>query len=858
MSADPALTPIRRQYLDLKARYPNAILLFRLGDFYETFDEDAKIAAKELDLTLTSRPMGKSGRIPMAGVPYHAVEGYLAKLISKGYRVAICEQLADPSSVKGIVPRDVVRVVTPGTVIEPQLLESKRNNYLAAYVPGAVDAGIAFIDITTSEFGVTQVPLERAAAELQRLAPSELLVREGAALPEGLESTVTPVEDGWLQPDRARERLLEHFQVASLEGYGCQHLPRAVSAAAAILAYLQETQPPALKQVTRLFTYSTDAWMNLDAQTVRNLEIFHHSRSGGTERSLMAVLDLTRTAMGGRLLRHWLERPLTKLEPLRRRQDAVDWFYRSAIARGQVVKLLGRMPDLERLVNRIRGGHSSPRELVSLRQGLELVPHINDALAHGGGKGVGLPPLERLHACPEVRELIAHAVQDDPPVSLDQGEVVRPGFSLELDSLREQCQTAREKLLGMEKGERERTGVKSLKVGYNKVFGYYIEVSNTHRASIPPDYIRKQTLVGAERFFTPDLKEIENTLLHAQERMLDLERDLFRQVCAQVAEGAEQVLDLAAFLASLDCHVALSEAAIRYGYARPEMDEGDALHIENGRHPVVERFLEGASFVPNDTELSNSGCQIALITGPNMSGKSTYLRQVALIVLMAQIGSFVPASKARIGLVDRVFTRIGAQDDLATGQSTFMVEMAETANILHHATPRSLVVLDEIGRGTSTYDGISIAQGVVEQLHNHGPVAAKALFATHYHELTALSSYLPLVKNFTFAVAEENGSVVFLRRILPGTADRSYGIHVARLAGLPEAVVRRAEMVLLTLEGNDRSANGTKPGPSAQQLPLLPPLSHLQEEILALELDSLTPIEALTKLYQLQKQARDD
>ena len=858
MSADPALTPIRRQYLDLKARYPNAILLFRLGDFYETFDEDARIAARELDLTLTSRPMGRNGRTPMAGVPYHAVEGYLAKLISKGYRVAICEQLADPSSVKGIVPRDVVRVVTPGTVVEPQLLESKRNNYLAAYVPGATDAGIAFIDITTSEFGVTQVTLERAAAELQRLAPSELLVREGTALPFGLESTVTPVEDGWLQPDRARERLLEHFQVASLEGYGCQHLPRAVSAAAAILAYLQETQPPILKQVTRLFTYSTDSWMNLDAQTVRNLEIFNHSRSGGTERSLMAVLDLTRTAMGGRLLRHWLERPLTQLEPLRRRQDAVDWFYRSTIARGQVIKLLGRMPDLERLVNRIRGGHSSPRELVSLRQGLELVPGINDALAHGGGKGLGLPPLERLHACAEVRELIAHAIQDDPPASLDQGEVVRPGFSPELDGLREQCQTARERLLSMEKQERERTGVRSLKVGYNKVFGYYIEVSNTHRALIPPDYIRKQTLVGAERFFTPDLKEIENTLLHAQERMLDLERDLFRQVCAQVAEGAEQVLDLAASLASLDCHVALSEAAIRYGYARPEMDEGDALHIENGRHPVVERFLEGGNFVPNDTELSNSGCQIALITGPNMSGKSTYLRQVALIVLMAQIGSFVPASRARIGLVDRVFTRIGAQDDLATGQSTFMVEMAETANILHHATPRSLVVLDEIGRGTSTYDGISIAQGVVEQLHNHGPVAAKALFATHYHELTALSSYLPLVKNFTFAVAEENGSVVFLRRILPGTADRSYGIHVARLAGLPEAVVRRAEMVLLALEGNDRGVNGAKPVPPAQQLPLLPPTSRLHEEILALELDSLTPIEALTKLYQLQKEARDN
>ncbi|HLC30185.1 MAG TPA: DNA mismatch repair protein MutS, partial [Dehalococcoidia bacterium] len=718
----------------------------------------------------------------------------------------------------------------------------------------------AYIDITTSEFGVTQLPLDKVAGELERLAPAELLVAQGSEAPAELSGVATPAEAAWFDVERARERLLEHFHVATLEGYGCQHLPWAIAAAGAVLAYLAETQPGALAQVTRLFTYSTDAWMYLDPQTRRNLELFHHARSGGAERSLLAVLDLTRTAMGGRLLRHWFERPLVRLEALTQRLDAVEWFHRAAIARSQVVRLLGRMPDLERLLNRVRGGYAAPRDLLGLRQGLELVPELRGVLEKSLVQDTSSWPSERLHTCADVSDLLALAIRDDPPVALDQGEVIKTGFSPELDTLRELCSHAREGLLGIERKERERTGIKSLKVGFNKIFGYYFEVSNTHRRLVPYDYLRKQTLVGAERFATAELKELESTLLHAQEQMAELERDLFRQVCAQVSASAEQVLDLARALAELDCHAALAEAAARYGYTRPEIDEGESIHIEGGRHPVVERFLEDASFVPNDTLLSNHDCQIALITGPNMSGKSTYLRQVALITLMAQIGSFVPAARARIGLVDRIFTRVGAQDDLATGQSTFMVEMAETANILHHATARSLVVLDEIGRGTSTYDGISIAQGVVEQLHNHAPVAAKTLFATHYHELTALSSYLPRVRNFTFAVTEERGQVVFLRRILPGSADKSYGIHVARLAGMPEAVVRRAEAVLQELEQGESRPRAQQPSPlsqpSAIQLPLFDGYRELQQDLTSLDLDAMTPLEAMTKLYQLQEMAR--
>ncbi len=858
MPPEPSLTPLRRQYLELKARYPGAVLFFRMGDFYETFDSDAELVAKELEITLTSRPIGKGERVPLAGVPYHAVEGYLAKLVRKGYRVAICEQQADPKQVKGIVPRDVTRVVTPGTVIEPQLLESKRNNYLAAIAPtGAAGFGIAYIDITTSEFGTTQVPEEEALAELERLGPAEVLVPKQWEEPPGLPGSVMAVDDLWFEPRRAAELLRDHFGVATLEGFGCQALPGATAAAGAVLRYLQDTQAGALPQVSRLFTYSTNAWMPLDTQTKRNLELFQRARSGASEGSLLSVLDLTVTPMGGRLLRRWLERPLIELEPLLRRLDAVEALTGDTILRSSLASLLKSLPDLERLVNRVRSNHGTPRELISLRSGLQALPQLRELLDGTGETSPLVAFSTGWHPCPEVRSLLEAAIAEDAPTSLDQGGVIRSGFSAELDGLRERFSKAQEAILGLEKVEQERTGIKSLKVGYNKVFGYYIEVSNAHRRRVPLDYHRKQTLVGAERYFTPELKDWETTVLQAQEGLLDLETRLVQQMCAQIASAGEELLTAAAAIASLDCLAALAEAAVRYGYVRPQLDSDDKVQIEGGRHPVVERMLEDTSFVPNDTQLAGRDAQILILTGPNMSGKSTYLRQVALIVLMAQVGSFVPAAAAHIGLVDQIFSRIGAQDDLASGQSTFMIEMVETANILHHVTPRSLVILDEIGRGTSTYDGLSIAQAVVEYLHNAPNANAKTLFATHYHELTALSRSLPRVRNYTFAVAEEEGQAVFLRRILPGGADKSYGIHVARLAGLPPAVTQRAQQVLEDLESTPAPKARRRTEPS-QQLPLLDGHSPLVDDLAGLELDAMSPLEALNRLYQLQQQAKKE
>ncbi len=853
-------TPARKQYLEIKARYPGVILFFRMGDFYETFDADAELVARELEIALTSRPQGRNGRIPLAGFPYHAVDGYLAKLIGKGYRVAICDQLEDAKLAKGVVQRGVVRVVTPGTLVEPQLLDSRRNNYLAAYAPGPDRCGIAYIDITTSEFAVTQLPPDRALAELERLGAAEVLVPKSDETPPDLSSgLVTPVEPDWFHQRDGRERVMRHFGVSTLEAFGCDRLPLATAAAGAILAYLAVTQPPALAQVTRMSTYSTEQWIELDMQTRRNLELFQRSREATAQGSLLSVLDQTKTPMGARLLRRRMERPLKELAPLEQRLDGVQAFFEGHLLRAEARKLLGSVPDLERLVNRVRGGIALPRDLLALRVGLSAIPTLKEAMARHGVAERCAWLSDGLHASPETCDLIAAAIADDPPAAFDQGGVIRKGYSTELDDLRERAGTAKEAILGLERRERERTGIRSLKVGFNRVFGYYIEVSNTHRELVPDDYHRKQTLVGAERFFTPELKDWETSILNGQEQALDLERELFRQVCGQIVAGSEALLSSAAALAVIDVAAGLAEVAVANRYVRPSLATSTELRITAGRHPVVELALGDGSFVPNDTTLDTAECQIALITGPNMAGKSTYLRQVALITLMAQVGSFVPASSATVGLVDRIFTRIGAQDDLATGQSTFMVEMVETASILHHATPRSLVILDEIGRGTSTYDGISIAQAVVEYLHNQPAVAAKTLFATHYHELTSLAGYLPRVHNFTFSVTEDQGQVVFLRRILPGAADRSYGIHVARLAGLPEAVSKRAEEVLHTLESQATAApEGGRPRrkpPASAQLALLPSDDGLSAELLALEPDTMTPLEALNRLYQLKQRA---
>ena len=856
-------TPIRQQYLRIKRKYPQAIVFFRLGDFYETFDEDAKLTSKELEIVLTSREMGKGHRVPMAGIPYHALDNYLARLINRGYKVAICEQVTKPGETKGLVEREVVRLVTPGTIVEPSLLDSKANNYLVSLVLGDSEVGIAYVDITTSEFATTQLPLERAVPELERLKPTEIITAGSSELSGfGLAAPVTCLEDYWFELEIARQTVLDHFGVSTLDGYGCAHLPLAIGAAGAIIHYIQETQKGVLGQLTRLTTYSTDSFMALDVQTQRNLELFQGSRFGTTSGSLLSIIDLTKTAMGGRLLKRWLGQPLLDITELVRRQDAIGWFSDNTLSRNQTISLLGDTADLERLINRVRSNMATPRELISLKHSLEVIPKLIEVIE--AGEGIAWLK-DELKPRQDVVDLITEAIVETPPSGLGEGGVIKPGFSEELDKLRLTTKNAKQYLANLERQEREKTGIKSLKVGYNRVFGYYIEVSKSNLPQVPQHYIRKQTLVGGERFFTPELKEYESLILNAQDKIGELEAGIFHRICHQVATVSERILAAANALASIDVSSALAEVAVRYDYVRPELNTENKVVINQGRHPVVERSLIDNDFVPNDTYLSNDDTQLIVLTGPNMSGKSTYLRQVALIVLLAQTGSFVPANSATIGLVDRVFTRIGAGEDIAAGQSTFMVEMIETANILNNATPRSLIILDEIGRGTSTYDGLSLARAVAEYIHNYPKLGAKTLFATHYHELVELAGFLPRVKNFNVAVIEERGKVIFLYKIVPGGVDKSYGIHVAQLAGLPKSVVHRAQEVLEELEEDSskasakRSLKGRRPKEVVpQQLPLLGQKSPLLKELEKLDIDSLTPLEAITKLYELQKKAKEE
>ena len=856
-------TPIRQQYLRIKRKYPQAIVFFRLGDFYETFDEDAKLTARELEIVLTSREMGKGHRVPMAGIPYHALDNYLAKLINGGYKVAICEQVTKPGETKGLVEREVVRLVTPGTVVEPGLLDSKTNNYLVSLVLGEEGVGIAYVDITTSEFATTQVSLQRAIPELERLRPQEIITADGSELSSlGLTASVTRLDDYWFELEVARQTLLDHFGVATLDGYGCVDLSLAISAAGSIIRYIEETQKGVLGQLTQLSTYSTSSYMALDVNTQSNLELFRAGRLRTAGGSLLSVIDLTKTAMGGRLLKRWLGQPLLDITELAKRQDAIEWFHKNTLARNQTIALLDKTADLERLINRVRGGIAAPRELVALRRSLEVIPKLIEIIEHGSSNSPINWLKEELKPRQDVVDLISEAIEEQPSPNLGEGGVVRPGFSEELDSLRLASKSAKQYLANLESQEREKTGIKSLKVGFNKVFGYYIEVSKSNLPQVPQHYIRKQTLVGGERFFTPELKEYESLILNARDRIAELESNIFHRVCRQVATASERILAVADALANTDVFSSLAEVAVRYSYVRPKLTTDNEIIIKEGRHPVVEGSLIDSSFVPNDTYLSNDDAQLIILTGPNMAGKSTYLRQVALIVLLAQIGSFVPASSATIGVVDRIFTRIGAREDIAAGQSTFMVEMVEAANILNNATPRSLIILDEIGRGTSTYDGLSIARAVAEYIHNYPKLGAKTLFATHFHEMVELAGFLPRVKNFNIAVAEEGGEVIFLYKIVPGGVDKSYGIHVAKLAGLPKSVVHRAQEVLEELEEDSSRTRGVVKGRRRKKEPA-PQLSFfgqkppLLEELEKLEIDSLTPLEALTKLYELQKKARE-
>ena len=863
------ITPIRKQYLEIKRQYPNAILFFRLGDFYETFDQDAEIAARELDIVLTSRPVGKGVRVPLAGIPHHAAENYLARLIERGFHVAICEQVGDQPN-KGIFPRKVVRVVTPGTLIESGLLPSDANNYLACAQVQDNKAGVAYVDISTGEFAVTELNSDdiqiTLRAELTRLHPAEILYPDTLQLPEGLSGHPTAWQAWRFELSRCEQALLTHFGVTSLDGFGLRGMTLAIQAAGTIVQYLMETQATSLKLLTKLSTYSTTEFMNLDASTRRNLELVETIRDGNVQGSLLGELDKAITPMGKRLIRQWVSKPLLDVNTISIRQAGVLSLFNHGMLRAELRAALRPLSDLERLTTRLVSGSAQPRDLVGMRATLQRLPGIlqlfseteedQGKVEQGTHQNAMELALKDLEICDEELRLLEAAIADDPPATLQNTGVIKDGFSAELDGVIERSRHAREWIANLEAVERERTGIKVLKVGYNKIFGYYIEVTRANADLVPTEYIRKQTLVNAERYITPEMKEYEALVLNAEETIHEIETRIFRQVCEQLGSSSNRLLRTAHALAELDVLASLAEVAALGGYVLPEVVAEDTLEIHEGRHPVVEHYLKSERFVTNDA-IFEEGERIRILTGPNMSGKSTFLRQVALIVLMAQIGSFVPAASARIGLVDRIFTRIGAQDEIFSGQSTFMVEMVETANILHHATNRSLLILDEIGRGTSTYDGVSIAWAVVEYIHNHPSLRAKTLFATHYHELTQLSDLLPGIRNYNVAVNESGGQVVFLHKIIPGGADRSYGIHVGQLAGLPTPVVQRAEQILLQLEKSSGKAIKINPE-IPRQMALFPETNPFLEDLKNLDINAMSPIEALNKLYEWKKRFLDN
>ncbi|RMF48390.1 MAG: DNA mismatch repair protein MutS [Deltaproteobacteria bacterium] len=864
-------TPMMRQYLEIKSEYPDAILFFRLGDFYEMFMEDAVTAARILDITLTSRNKGADEEIPLCGVPYHSCQPYINKLVSHGHKVAICEQVEDPRAAKGIVRREVVRVVSPGLVVDTDSLVPKENNYLAAAAPGKEGRwGLAMIDITTGEFRTTETDgLAGLRAELASVQPRELVVAEEGwgeelrrELADLVESCMISPRPLWaFDPERAHEELTEFFGVDSLESFGCASLPGAASAAGAVLHVLLETQKENLPHIERLVTYRSSEFMVLDEATRRNLELTGTLYDGSRKGSLLGVLDRTMTAMGGRKLRKWISQPLLDIQAIRLRQNAVGELVDDGLVRNDLRAGLDGVYDLERLNAKISMATANAKDLVSLKNSLLQLPGLLDRLA-----GFEAERLRQLHAgldpLEDVAGLIDRAIVDDPPFVLREGGLIRDGYNSELDELRLISREGKSWIAGMEQRERERTGIGNLKIRYNKVFGYFIEVTKSHLDKVPEDYERKQTLANAERYITSDLKEYENKVLGAEEKLVEIEYDLFQDIRRQVVSQAERIQRTADALAELDVLCSLADLASERNYVCPTVDDGDLLRIEEGRHPVVESMNLGERFVPNDVLLDCGENQLLIITGPNMAGKSTFMRQVALITLMAQIGSFVPAKKAHVGLVDRIFTRVGASDNLARGQSTFMVEMTETANILNHATPRSLIVLDEIGRGTSTFDGVSIAWAVAEYLHDNPQVAARTLFATHYHELTDLALTRERVRNYNVAVKEWNDQIVFLRRIVKGGASHSYGIQVARLAGLPQAVIDRAKEVLKNLEsgefvgeGQPRLARGRGEKKVEQdQLSLFSPPADdaLRERLEQIDIEVLSPLEALNLLAELK------
>ena len=876
------LTPMMQQYLETKKDYQDCILLYRLGDFYEMFYEDALLASKELEITLTGKNCGQEERAPMCGVPHHALEGYLSKLVSKGHKVAICEQMEDPKATRGIVKREVVRIVTPGTNLNLQSLEETKNNYLmcVVYFPGKT--GISIADVTTGDYYLTEVEdIRRLQDEINKYEPSEIICNEPFLvsgydiedLKNRLNVTIFPLASHYFDEDGCRKELMKHFHVSALSGLGIEEFPTGIIAAGALLRYLYETQKTSLVHFTHLYPYLTSKYMLLDSSTRRNLELTETLREKQKTGSLLGVLDRTKTAMGGRLLRKYIEQPLIDRAKMERRLDAVEMLCRNSVDRDELREYLTAIYDLERLLGKVSYKTANPRDLIALRNSLAMLPSIKTVL--GDFDALLLSDInEHMDTLEDIYHLIDDSIIEEPPISIREGGMIKEGFSDTIDSLRNAKTDGKNWLASLEEADRERTGIKNLRIKYNKVFGYYFEVTNSYQHLVPDDYIRKQTLANAERYTTPRLKELEDAILNAEDKLSTLEYDLFCEIRDAIAAEMERIQRTARSIARLDVLTSLSYVAERNQYVRPSLNEKGVIDIKGGRHPVVERMIQNDMFIANDTYLDNKKRCIAVITGPTMAGKSTYMRQTALIVLMAQIGSFVPAGSANIGIVDRIFTRVGASDDLSSGQSTFMVEMNEVANILRNATVNSLLILDEIGRGTSTFDGLSIAWAVIEHISNRKILGAKTLFATHYHELTELEDKMDNVNNYCIAVKEKGDDIVFLRKIVKGGADKSYGIQVAKLAGVPDMVIDRAKEIVEQLSDNDIiekvqnievNVKSEKHKPvkydevDLEQMSLFDTVKDedIIKELQEIDVGHLTPVDALNTLYRLQNKLKN-
>ena len=878
-----ALTPMMQQYMAIKEQYKDCILFYRLGDFYEMFYDDALTASRELEITLTGKNCGQEERAPMCGVPYHAVDVYLNKLVAKGYKVAICEQAEDPKQAKGIVKREVIRIVTPGTNLSQQALDEGRNNYLMCLVYDNNQFGLAITDISTGDFYTTEVAtLKELYDEIHRFSPSEIICNDsfymsGANLDDfkdRLHVSVSTLDTWYMDEAVSVQKIKEHFKVASLDGLGLTDFPSGTLAVGALLLYLYETQKNTLDNLTKITPYRSGGYMIIDSATNRNLELIETLREKQKKGSLLWVLDKTKTAMGARLMRNWIEQPLIEKKKITARQDAVEELYNDMITREEIREYLNAVYDLERLVTRISYRTANPRDLIAFKTSLGMIPPVKQLLSQA--KSAELKEIdERMDCLEDIYDLIEKSIQDEPPIMIREGGMIKEGYNEDVDKFRLSRTEGKTWLAELEAREKEKTGIKNLRVRYNKVFGYYLEVTNSYKELVPEDWTRKQTLATAERYITPELKELEDMILGAEDKLAALEYDLYCEVRDSIGEQVVRIQETAKAIAHLDVLASLACVAQSNDYVRPSINTKGVIDIQGGRHPVVEKMNNNQMFIDNDTYLDNKNHRISIITGPNMAGKSTYMRQSALIVLMAQIGSFVPAKSANIGIVDRIFTRVGASDDLASGQSTFMVEMTEVANILRNATSRSLLILDEIGRGTSTFDGLSIAWAVVEHISNPKLLGAKTLFATHYHELTELEGKLDSVNNYCIAVREQGDDIIFLRKIIRGGADKSYGIQVARLAGVPDSVIDRAKEISSWLEETDvtdkaknlqvRTSAKKKEVvreavPAEKQMSLFDiyPADHpVLKELAGLDVSNMTPIQALNTLYELQKRLKE-